>query len=131
MKIRGVKAAKAKVVSEIAARQKKYRAGLLAGALVIEAESKRRVPREYGNLIGSAYTRKNPNNEFSVQIGYAAAYALWVHENIEMKLKGKPRPSGLGVYWGPKGQSQYLSSALADKRAEAIKVLKSYGGSRK
>lgn len=37
----------------------------------------------------------------SVVVGYTAAYALYVHENEEAKNEGKPRPSGLGVYWGP------------------------------
>ena len=39
----------------------------------------------------------------SVAVGYSAKYALYVHENKEMKLAGKPRPSGLGTYWGPAG----------------------------
>ena len=45
-----------------------------------------------------------------VVVGYTAAYALYVHENIEMKLRGQPRPRRLGMehgkYWGPQGQAQ-------------------------
>lgn len=37
----------------------------------------------------------------SVITGFTAAYALYVHENIEMRLKGQPRPKGRGFYWDP------------------------------
>lgn len=42
----------------------------------------------------------------SVAVGYTAAYALAVHENIEMKLRGEPRASGKGRYWDPQGRGQ-------------------------
>lgn len=70
----------------------------------------------------------------SVVVGYTAAYALYVHENIEMKWRGLPRGGGLtrdkegvvvfseklltqgsgatgkGFYWDPpgRGQSKFL-----------------------
>jgi hypothetical protein len=45
----------------------------------------------------------------SVSVGYTAAYAVYVHENIEMKWKGLPRPKPKhGVYWGPHGQAKFL-----------------------
>ena len=39
----------------------------------------------------------------TVLVGYTAKHALFVHENMEAKTLGKsiPRPSGLGVFWGP------------------------------
>lgn len=37
-------------------------------------------------------------------VGFTAAYALWVHENMEMKLKGLPRRKpAKGYYWDPQG----------------------------
>jgi len=40
----------------------------------------------------------------SVVVGYrGVAYAVYVHENMEMKLKGQPRPSKRGRYWDPPG----------------------------
>lgn len=57
----------------------------------------------------------------SVIVGYTAAYALWVHESVGMKLKGQPRgawklrysrdkgwrqTSKRGFYWDPQGQAQ-------------------------
>lgn len=44
-----------------------------------------------------------------IKVGFKAKYAKAVHEKTEMKLKGLPRPSGRGVYWGPHGQAHYLS----------------------
>lgn len=41
----------------------------------------------------------------SVLVGYTAAYALYVHENLEMKLAGQPR-STKGYYWDPQGQAK-------------------------
>lgn len=39
--------------------------------------------------------------EARVIVGYTADYAIYVHENLEMKWKGRPRRSGIGHYWGP------------------------------
>lgn len=46
----------------------------------------------------------------SVLVGFTGPIALWVHENIEMKWRGKPRRSGIGVYWGPKGEAKFLEN---------------------
>lgn len=49
--------------------------------------------------------KKNAGSDrpLHVLVGYTAAYALFVHENMNPKTLGTatPRPSGLGVYWGP------------------------------
>ena len=49
----------------------------------------------------------------SVEVGYTAAYALYVHEAVAMKLKGKPRSvrrgkkkGSRGKYWDPQGRAQ-------------------------
>ena len=49
-------------------------------------------------------------SKVSVLVGYTAAYALFVHENMEPKTLGQgiPRKSGLGVYWGPHGKPKFL-----------------------
>ncbi len=69
-----------------------------------------------------------------VIVGYTAAYALYVHENKEMKLKGKRREIwftskqghkirikgkfGKGRYWDPqgKGQSKFLEQPAREKQ---------------
>lgn len=118
--------------SELAGIAGRSMGGLLAGGLKVQALSQRRVPIEYGNLRASAYTRKAANigtaggavargiigglatEPLAVEVGYSASYALFVHENMQQKLKGQRRPSGLGVYWGPAGQPKYLESAVVE-----------------
>jgi hypothetical protein len=53
----------------------------------------------------------NKASAASVIVGYSAAYALFVHENMElhppgMILAGQPRPKNRGNYWDPQGQAQ-------------------------
>lgn len=50
-----------------------------------------------------------------VAVGYSTAYALHVHENIEMKWRGLPRRApAKGVYWGPKGQAKFLEQPFRE-----------------
>jgi hypothetical protein len=51
-----------------------------------------------------------------VSAGYASPHAIHVHENREMKLKGQPRPSGIGVYWGPTGRAGFLTDVALQMR---------------
>lgn len=101
-------------------------AGLLAGGLIIQGESQKNVPVEYGNLRASAYTRKTPENPLTVEVGYTASYAVFIHENMEQKLAGDPRPSGLGVYWGPNGGPKFLERAVDDKSDDVVKAVHAY-----
>lgn len=84
--------------------------GLRTLAIQIERGSKKRVPREFGGLVNSGYQKKSGDMQY--EIGFTADYAVHVHENLEMKLKGKKRPSGKGVYWGPAGEARFLSKAI-------------------
>lgn len=93
---------------------------------MFQAEAQRRVPVHKGNLRASAYTRKAQTNPKAVEVGFTAAYAIYVHENLEQKLKGKPRPDGTGVYWGPNGEPQFLTKAIQAKRDEALEAIRSY-----
>jgi hypothetical protein len=56
----------------------------------------------------------------SVVVGFTANYALYVHENIEMKLKGKPRSSGKGKYWDPqeRAQAKFLEGPARELEGE-------------
>lgn len=94
--------------------------GLLAAGFLLQAESDRHVPVEHGFLKASSYTRKQIENPLKVEVGYSAQYAIYVHENLERKLEGQQRPSGLGFYWGPKGESQFLLRAVVRKKKEML-----------
>lgn len=55
-----------------------------------------------------------------IQVGYSAPYAIYVHEAVEMRLWGKPRKSGIGVYWDPLGEAQakFLETPARTKRKQ-------------
>ena len=120
MKLKGTDKVLKNINKEIAGIKGRSTAGLLKGALVVEREANKRVPVEYGTLRASSYVRKSQNNPSAIVIGYSASYAINVHENKEMALQGKPRQSGLGVYWGPKGESGFLINAVFVKSDEVL-----------
>lgn len=97
--------------------------GLLEAGLKIEAASNKRAPHDLGNLVGSSYTRKAQDGSLSVEVGYGASYAAALHENLEMKLKGEPRASGRGVYWGPKGESKFLEKTVRENEKEIVQIV--------
>lgn len=96
--------------------------GMLKGARVVLREAQRRVPVEYGDLKNSGYASVSTDGE-SVDIGFTAPYAVAIHENMEQKLKGKPRPSGIGKYWGPSGEPKYLQNAVTAKKSEVLRIV--------
>ncbi len=70
--------------------------------------------------------KSRKKNNGSVIVGYTAAYAVYVHENIEMKLKGQKRTGkdSKGKYWDPqgRGQSKFLEQPFREKSKEIAKI---------
>lgn len=98
--------------------------GLRRAGLRLQRESQRLVPVNFGVLKASAYTRATGSGlKTEVHVGYTAAYAIYVHENVEMKLKGEPRPHGRGRYWDPQGRGQ--SKFLEEPARRLIPELRS------
>lgn len=67
-----------------------------------------------------------------VAVGFNAAYAIWVHENMEiwppgMRLAGIPRPTK-GYYWDPQGRAQpkFLEAPARYLRKELAKIVVDY-----
>lgn len=86
---------------------KRFERGAIKAGLFLQRESQKKVPVDYGILKASAFTRKEGEGfNARVRVGYTAFYALFVHELVQMKLKGKPRPGGRGFFWDPQGQAQ-------------------------
>ena len=96
--------------------------GAYAGALLIQRGAQERVPVEYGNLKASAYTQRI---KLGAETGFTSAYALFVHENMEQKLKGEPRPSGLGTYWNP-GGPKFLEQSVTEQADEVVDLVEAY-----
>lgn len=122
--LEGLERVLANLNKEIAKKQEKQMAGMMAAGLLIQRRSQKLVPREKGILHASAYTRKD--GPAAVVVGYGASYALAVHENLEAKLKGTPRPSGLGVYWGPSGQPKFLEQPFREGKKDILETIASY-----
>lgn len=105
---------------------KAYEVGAKAAGLYVLAESRKLVPVEHGVLAASGAVRAEGSGyETVVYVTYGTDYAVYVHENLEMSYKGKPRPSGLGNYWDASqgaGRSKFLESVLRDRRAEISRV---------
>lgn len=101
-------------------------AGLLAAGLFVQGEAQRRVPIHFGILRASAYTRVAGDDKNSVEVGFSAAHALWIHEDVEMKWKGKPRRDGIGEYWGPSGQAKFLENVLTEQEDEILRIVADY-----
>lgn len=110
--------------------KKNTQAGMLAAGLKVQRLSQQRVPVDTGNLRASAYTQRSPDVQLAVEVGYTAAYALFVHENVGQVLAGQPRASGRGVYWGPHGQPKFLESALLDLKDDIVHMIAEYAGKR-
>jgi hypothetical protein len=101
-------------------------AGLKRAALLLQRDSQSHVPVEYGPLRASAYTRVTGQGlDTVVDVGYTAAYALYVHEQVAMRLRGQPRPSGHGAFWDPQGQAQakFLEEPLRRLRPQMSDII--------
>lgn len=59
--------------------------GLIKAGEYVQAESQKIVPVDYGPLKASAFTRISGKNTAKpkVTVGYTAAYAVYVHENLD------------------------------------------------
>lgn len=106
--------------------KKKTVAGSMALGLMIQREAMLLVPVHLGELRNSAYTQKSPDNPTVIEVGFSAVYAMAIHENLEAKLKGQPRPDGIGVYWGPDGEPQFLLKAVQKVMPNAPAVYAEY-----
>lgn len=84
--------------------------------IVAGASAASMTPMDTGNLSRSQYRRIEPGNgKVTAMLGYTAAYAAAVHARPGT-LKGKDRPGGRGVYWGPSGEPQFLTKAFEENR---------------
>lgn len=82
-------------------------AGLMEAGLQVQRVAQDRTPVDTGNLKSSAFTRKE--GELGVVVGFNAAYAIFVHENLEARH--------------PTGQAKFLESALRDNRDAILRII--------
>lgn len=103
--------------------------GLKAAGLALQRESQRLVPVDTGNLKASAFTRATGAGlDTAVTVGYTAAYAMFVHELVQMRLRGQPRIGGKGAYWDPagRGQAKFLEEPARRMKDELLAIVKKH-----
>lgn len=110
--------------------KKQLAKGLKAGGLFLQRKSQDECPVRFGFLRASAFTRSNDDvDKPEVYVGYTAAYAPFVHENVEMKWRGLPRDKPQGtVYWGPQPQAgaKFLERPAREHAEDIIAIVASY-----
>lgn len=122
----------------------KVRNGLVVAGLFLQRESQLLVPVDFGVLKASAFTRASGRGlKTVVNVGYTAFYAMYVHENVEMKGKGLPRRpikfkddldwadnpdkwyANRGNYWDPagRGQAKFLEDPARKLRPQMFTII--------
>lgn len=97
-------------------------AGLQRAADFILKESNKNVPYEFGDLRDSgAVAIHGRGTRAEAHVFYSEDYAVAVHENMEMKLAGEPRPSGRWDYWDAyrgQGTHKYLERVALEQQRQ-------------
>lgn len=109
--------------------------GLRLAGLHLQRESQKIVPIDTGNLRSSAFTRREGRGfKTKVFVGYTAAYALFVHEKVDMVLQGEPRTGHhedgtprKGLYWDPvpRAMAKFLEIPIEDERGRMTRIVQS------
>lgn len=91
--------------------KKRTRKGMLAAGLLVKGESMRLTPVDTGNLRNSAYTDPiGTDDNPGVEIGYQAAYAVYVHERTELHHEV--------------GQAKFLETALKKSARRVLSIIR-------
>lgn len=93
-------------------RRRRIESALGAIVLKVKADAVRLAPSDSSNLRGSAWANtENISGNIVGKVGFSAKYALFVHENLEQKGKGRKRSSGRGTTWN-NGEPQFLFKSV-------------------
>ncbi|MCM2592409.1 HK97 gp10 family phage protein [Klebsiella pneumoniae] len=128
VKIRGIEQAKRnldRIIGDIQGR--KVVRAIKSALLIVAPEAARMTPvAKSSTLINSQFQEMMVNGtRITGRVGYAANYAVYVHE-AKGTLKGQPRPAsqGGGNYWDPAGEPQFLKNAGDETRSAVDGAIK-------
>ena len=111
MRLRGVPQVVAKLKREKGMTGDRIAVGLKTAGLFIQRESQLLCPVEFGFLVNSAFTRSwGSGFETTVQVGYTAEYALYVHEILDN-------------YHKPPTQAKFLEQPAREKKDEIFGII--------
>ena len=84
---------------------------LKRAGLFLQRKSQQIVPIDKNNLRPSAFTRSEGKGfKTDVQVGYTAAYAVYVHENLEARHR-------------PGKSAKYLENPMKQNRDKLLKII--------
>lgn len=106
VKVEGLDEVLRNLNNQMAGIKKRSLPGLKAAGLKVQREAQKRVPVDTGNLKGSASTDTISKDPPAVAISFNAAYAIFVHENLEANH--------------PVGEAKFLENAVKDLRQEIV-----------
>lgn len=86
--------------------------GMIKAGLHLQRESQKIVPVDTGVLRASAFTRREGvSSQTEVKVGYTAAYAIFVHEDLTAQHK-------------PGKSAKFLEIPARENRREFIRIIK-------
>jgi len=110
-RVLGLKKTMALLKQESLETNKRVRRGMIKGGLFLQRKSQQVAPVDTGNMKNSAFTRgKGQGRKFEVTVGYTASYALFVHENLNMRHK-------------PGKEAKFLEGPLRKHRREIDQII--------
>jgi len=133
--IENLKALQTKLTNLKATKPKGLKRGLMKAGLALQRESMKIVPVQTGNLRRSAFTRPEDGG-LAVAVGYTAAYAIYVHENLDAahgsvfnqkhadkiaKAKGPARK--IWFNRGPEQQAKFLEKPFREQRGRLVQIV--------
>ena len=116
--------------------------GLIKGGIFLQKESQKIVPKQIGNLHGTAFTRNQGGSgvDADIIVGYTSEYAVFVHEDLtkahgrEFNVKhAEEIEAATGTFQGtaeggmfPRGEEQqakFLEKPAREKRSKIIRIV--------
>lgn len=88
-----------------------------------------RVASEHPGHVAEALAHARRKQSPFAEIGCTAFYAVYVHENVEMKWRGKPRKKPhKGLYWDPQGEAtaKFLEIAIREGVNKILSTIKRF-----
>lgn len=110
----------------------KFKRGMFKAGLFLQGESQKIAPVDKGNMRASAFTRvQATGTRIIVTVGYTAAYAIYVHEDLELRhgadynaWYGEEIAAGVKHSRGENQQAKFLEQPARTKRKQMAAIIR-------